>query len=91
MEVLEVVSQHCDIRKLDKICNFRDCQSKPGKEILIYELDRINLKTRELLYLYLCSKHFDRAMETFMVDLDHMRQNSKILRAKVRNMGLVTY
>jgi hypothetical protein len=91
MDVLEVVANHCDIRRLDKQCNFRSCSKKPGKEVLIYELDRITLKTRDLIYLYLCSNHFDHAMRTFMVDLDRMKNHSKILRARVRNIGFVTY
>ena len=91
MNVLEVISQHCDIRKLDKTCNYKECMKDPSKEILVYELDRINLKTRDLIYIYLCSKHFDHAMETFMIDLDRMKDHSKILRAKVKNIGCVTY
>jgi len=48
MEIIGFISKNYDIGKFNRICNIKDCNKFPGKEILIIENDMIKEKKREI-------------------------------------------
>ncbi|UCC91948.1 MAG: hypothetical protein JSV39_01645, partial [Candidatus Aenigmatarchaeota archaeon] len=58
MELLELVNKYCDIRRLKKNCNFRECGKKPGREMLIFQIDMGTRTKKDIISIYLCSDHF---------------------------------
>ncbi|MBU0953674.1 MAG: hypothetical protein KKA90_04650 [Nanoarchaeota archaeon] len=57
MSSFEILATRFDVRKLDKICNAKDCTSLPAKEIVLYELEHRTFKKRELASIFLCAVH----------------------------------
>ncbi len=90
--ILEFVGKRYDIRKLERKCNFINCNRKPGKEILIYEFDIRTGKKKELLSLYLCSEHFIVARNTLIEDLKKTgNMEGKKINIKVFDTGIITH
>lgn len=90
MELLAAVNKHCDIRKMKGNCNFRGCEKKPGKEMLIF---RINMKDRtkkDIISLYLCTEHFSE-MERKLEGVVNRFREGKMYGIKEMDTGFVTF
>jgi hypothetical protein len=90
MNILKALEDY-DIKRLKTRCNFKNCKKKPGKEILIYEFDRITSKRRDLISLYLCSTHYKNAEKALPEKLESLKSGGKIIKGKVFNIGMVTH
>ncbi|MCK4335866.1 MAG: hypothetical protein KAW40_04050 [Candidatus Aenigmarchaeota archaeon] len=90
MELLEVVNKHCDIRRLKRNCNFRDCEKKPGKEMLIFQVDMDTRTKKDIISIYLCSEHFGK-MEKLLEGVVNRFKEGKRYVIKGFDTGFVTY
>jgi len=90
MELLGVVNKHCDIRRLKSNCNFRDCGKKPGKEMLIFQIDMNTRTKKDIISIYLCSDHFTE-MEKLLGDIVNRFKAGKRYVIKGFDTGFVTY
>jgi len=90
MELLDAVSKHCDIRRMKRSCNFGECKKKPGKEMLIFQIDMDTRTKKNILSIYLCSGHF-REMERCLEGVVNRFRSGKMYRIKGIDIGFVTY
>jgi hypothetical protein len=90
MELFEVVDKYCNIRLLKTNCNFRDCDRKPRKEMLILQLDMNTAKKREIISLYLCHEHY-AAMEKALEGVVGRFKNGKIYKIAQSDLALFRY
>ena len=90
MELLDVVSKHCDIRRLKRNCNFRDCEKKPGKEMLIFQINMDTRTKKNIISIYLCSDHFTE-MEKLLEGVVNRFREGKRYVIKGIDTGFVTY
>ncbi len=90
MELLEIINRYCDIRLLKRNCNFRGCGKKPGKEMLISQVDMDTKTKRDIISLYLCSDHF-REMEKRLEGVVNKFRGGKVYVIKGFDIGFVTY
>ena len=90
MELLDVVNKYCDIRLLKRGCNFRGCEKKPGKEMLIFQVNMNDRTKKDIISLYLCSEHF-RTMEKRLEGIVNKFKEGRMYKIKGFNIGFVTY
>jgi hypothetical protein len=90
MELFELVDKHCDIRLLKTNCNFRECERKPRKEMLIFRLDMNTAKKKDILSLYLCQEHY-AAMEKVLEGIVEKFKNGKIYKIRQSDLPLFRY
>ncbi|MCD6591372.1 MAG: hypothetical protein J7K72_05370 [Candidatus Aenigmarchaeota archaeon] len=90
MELLEVINRYCDIRLLKTCCNFKGCEKKPGKEMLIFQIDFSTRTKKDLISVYLCSTHYEEIRKN-LKDVINKIENGKMLRIKTFDIGFVTY
>lgn len=90
MELFDIINQHCDIRLLKKNCNFRECKKKPGKEMLISQVNMETRTKKDIISLYLCSDHF-KEMEELLKDVVNKFKEGKMYVIKGFDIGFVTY
>ncbi len=90
MELLGIISEHCDIRKMKSNCNFAGCEKKPGKEMLIFQVDMNTRKKRDIISIYLCSEHY-REMEKRLEGVVNKFREGKMYVIKGFDIGFVTY
>jgi hypothetical protein len=90
MELLDVVNEHCDIRRMKANCNFRDCGKKPGKEMLIFQINMDTRTKKNIISIYLCPEHFGE-MEKMLENVVNIFKAGKMYRIKGFDIGFVTY
>jgi hypothetical protein len=90
MELLDAVSKHCDIRRMKRNCNFRDCGKKPGKEMLIFQVDMDTRTKKNIMSVYLCSEHF-KEMEKNLEGVTNRFREGRMYVIKGIDIGYVTY
>lgn len=90
MELLNVVNKHCDIRRMKRNCNFIKCEKKPGKEMLIFQINMDTRTKKDIISIYLCSDHF-REMEKLLEGVVNKFKEGKMYRIKGFDTGFVTY
>ncbi len=71
-------------------CNFRDCGKKPGKEMLIFQINMDTRTKKDILSIYLCSDHFSE-MEKLLEVVVNRFKAGKMYRIKGSDTGFVTY
>lgn len=81
MELFDIVTKYCDIRLLKTFCNFRGCEKKPTKEMLIVQIDMNTAKRREIISIYLCQDHYN-SMEKALEGVVGKFKNGKIYKIK---------
>jgi hypothetical protein len=86
MELFDVVDKHCDIRLLRTNCNFRNCSRKPGKEMLILQLDMNTAKRKGIVSLYLCPEHYEE-MERVLEGIVGKFKDRKIYKIIQSDLG----
>jgi|YelNatPaOPRAMG01_1025707.scaffolds.fasta_scaffold167727_1 hypothetical protein len=87
MNIFELIKEDYDVRRLRNRCNYKDCDRYPSKEILIYETDFKKIKTRDLVSLYLCIKHFKEANENLIKKLSEIEVKDKRIDVRVSDLG----
>ena len=90
MKLLDVVNKHCDIRRMKRNCNFRDCEKKPGKEMLIFQVDMDTRTKKNIMSVYLCSDRFSE-MEKNLRGVVNKFKEGKMYVIKGIDIGFVTY
>lgn len=93
MELFDIVDKHCNIRLLKTTCNFRDCDKKPGREMLIYQIDMNTAKKKDIVSIYLCPEHYSE-MEKLLEGIIGKFKSGKIYKIKRsddKGINIVTY
>ena len=93
MELFDLVTQYCDIRLLKTGCNFRSCEKAARMELLVYQIDMITAKKRDIISLYLCPEHYAE-MENRLGDVVEKIKSGKIYKIKHsedKGINIVTY
>ncbi|NIO23100.1 MAG: hypothetical protein GTN38_03690 [Candidatus Aenigmarchaeota archaeon] len=90
MELLELIDKYCDIRRMKRNCNFGKCEKKPGKEMLIFQINMDTRTKKNIISIYLCSDHF-REMERCLEGVVNKFKSGKMYRIKGFDIGFVTY
>lgn len=90
MKLIDVVNKHCDIRRLKVNCNFTGCEKKPGKEMLIFQVDMDTRTKKNIISIYLCSDHFSE-MEKNLRGVVNKFKEGKMYVIKGIDIGYVTY
>ena len=90
MELLETVNKHCDIRRMRKNCNFRECDKKPGKEMLIFQVSMKDRTKKDVMSIYLCTDHFHQ-MEKSLEGVINKFKEGKMYVIKSNDIGFVTF
>ena len=90
MELLGVINKYCEIRRLKKNCNFRECEKKPGKEMLIFQVNMDTRTKKNIISIYLCSEHF-KEMENNLKDTVNKFREGKMYVIKGIDIGFVTF
>jgi hypothetical protein len=90
MELFDVVNKYCDIRLLRRNCNFKECEKKPGKEMLIFQINMETRTKKDILSIYLCSDHF-MEMEKALKNVVNKFKEGKMYVIKGFDTGFVTY
>lgn len=90
MNILDVLIEY-EFRRMRKRCNHLKCGKKPGKELILYELDRISGETKDLISLFLCTEHYEHALKTLPERLKVLKKQGKVIRGRVREIGIVTF
>ncbi len=91
MDPLNYILTNYEIRKLSKTCNFIGCDKFPSKEILVSVYDSKKVKSKELVSLYLCSKHFEIVEKTLVDELAKLCEEGKIVQKRVFDVGFITH
>lgn len=90
MELLSAVDKHCDIRRLRSLCNFRGCEKKPGKEMLIFQVNMKDRTKRDVMSIYLCTEHF-KEMEKRLEGVVNRFREGRMYGIKGNDIGFVTF
>jgi len=92
MELFKTVDKYCNIRLLKKRCNFRDCDKKPGKEMLIFETTMNTSRNKDIVSIYLCHEHYSE-MEKLLEGVIGKFRAGKVYKIKKdeEKIRLVTY
>jgi len=90
MELLNAVNQHCDIRRMKSQCNFGECGKKPGKEMLIFQLNMKDRTKKNVMSIYLCRDHFLK-MEKNLEGVVNKFKEGKMYGVKSVDIGFVTF
>lgn len=90
MELLDAVSEHCDIRRMKSRCNHRECERKPGKEMLIFQLNMKDRTKKDVMSIYLCSEHF-KFMEKKLEGVINKFKEGRMYGMKANDTGFVTF
>ena len=90
MEILNAVNEHCDIRRLKSLCNFKDCEKRPGKEMLIFQLNMKDRTKKDTMSLYLCTEHLEIVQKKLEGVLNKFKEG-KMYGVKSRDIGFVTF
>ena len=90
MELLGAINNYCNIRLLKTRCNFRGCEKKPGKEMLIFQIDMDTRTKRDIISIYLCTDHF-KEMEKNLEGTVNVFKAGRMYRIKDFDIGFVTF
>jgi hypothetical protein len=90
MELFQAIGKHCDIRFMKTRCNFRGCEKKPGKEMLIFQIDMDTRTKKDIISVYLCTDHF-KDMEKNLEGVVNVFKSGKMYRIKDFDIGFVTF
>lgn len=90
MELFSLINEHCDIRRMKRQCNFRGCDRKPGREMLIFQVDMETRKKKDIASLYLCTDHFKK-MENNLEGVVNKFKEGKMYAVKGMDTGFVTF
>jgi hypothetical protein len=93
MELFELVTQYCDIRLLKSNCNFRNCDRAPKMELLVYQIDMIMDKKRDIISLYLCPDHYAEMERRLGEVVEKIKggKTYKIKHSEDKGIHIVTY
>jgi hypothetical protein len=89
-DLFDVVNKYCDIRILRRNCNFKDCGKKPGKEMLIFQINMDTRTKKDILSIYLCSEHY-REMEKALESVVNKFKEGKMYAVRGFDIGFVTF
>lgn len=87
---LSLIAQSFDLKKLDRLCNEKDCKKPPSKKTLISETDKLTMKKRDLVILNLCTKHLEH-IKKFLREMDELTARDKVIGVEVLETGYVTH
>lgn len=59
-DVINLILQNFDIKKMENNCNINDCEEKPELSILFKETQLKKQKNRDLAKIYICKKHLNK-------------------------------
>jgi hypothetical protein len=79
-----------ELRKLDRICNNRECKKPPSKKIMIFETDDMTDEKKELVILHLCTYHSE-GLKRFLNDLAELTEKGKTIGTETIETGYMTY
>jgi len=91
MDPTVVLINKFDLRKLNRVCNFKGCNKIPTRETLIFEIDRRTARKRELMSLYFCEKHYNINIKKTLTELNRSCEKGKIIDEKSFDIGYITY
>ncbi len=90
MNILDVLIEY-EFRRMRTRCNHLKCEKRPGKELTLYELDRISGDTKDLISLFLCTNHYEHALKTLPERLKVLERRGRVIRGRVKDIGIVTH
>ncbi len=90
MNILDILIEY-EVRRMRSRCNHSKCDKKPGKELTLFELNRISGDTKDLISLFLCTDHYEHALKTLPARLKAMRKEGKIIKGRVKDMEIATF
>lgn len=85
-----VIIQGFELRKLDRMCNGRECKKPPSKKAMIFETDDMTGEKKELVMLHLCTRHSE-GLKRFLNDLGELTEKDKTIGIETTETGYVTY
>lgn len=80
-----------DLKKLNKMCNHRECKKYPSKEILLYETDLITKEKKELVSLYFCTEHYNNISRKIATKLNEIGDKRWVINKKEFDIGFITH
>ncbi|MBN2042986.1 MAG: hypothetical protein JW754_04240 [Candidatus Aenigmarchaeota archaeon] len=90
MNILEVLPEY-EIRRMRSRCNYGNCDKKPSKKLVLFELNRINETSRDLISLFLCTEHYEKTVQDLPDKLKPIKSQGKSIKGRVADIGLVTH
>ena len=83
-EKMKIVLEKFDIVRMKDLCNVPDCNKKPEKEIIIYQIT-LKRRPKPLVSLYLCKNHVEMAKD--LVKKFREMDPKAIFNIEILNLG----
>jgi hypothetical protein len=81
--IIQALMDSYNVRKLDKICNDKACETEPTKKIFVYEYKKFSKKG--IVSLYLCEDHV-KSVRGFIKTLREANPNM-IIEREITELG----
>ena len=88
---MNIIMNNFEIKKFNRICNFKGCKKTPTKEALLFEFDTRTQSRRAIVSLYLCEDHYNVSMRFLLEELNKICESGKTVRVEVFDTGCITY
>ena len=85
-----IIIQSFELRKLDRVCNNKECKKPPSKKTTIFEIDDATGERKELVMIHLCTNHFS-GLKMFLNKLGELTEKDKVIGTETTETGYVTY